>query len=296
MINSELTATPKGISLHIGLNSVDPNHYVDEHGSPWKGELNACHADAMDMQSIANSQGYTSSILLSADATRAAVTASISEAASKLKSGDIFLLTYSGHGGKAPDLNGDEEDDTDETWCLYDGELIDDELHELFAKFAAGVRIFMLSDSCHSGTVSKEQLDNILADREKHARYDIITGNPVEPKPRGMPLGAALKTYQKNKAEYDKILEAADPKALEKVVARVRLISGCMDEQTSADGAFNGRFTGYLKKVWNNGKFEGNYEAFHKAIYDRMPAIQKPNHYIYGSANPAFDEQRPFQI
>ena len=45
----------------------------------------------------------------------------------------------------------------DETWCIYsDRQLVDDELYSLWAQFAAGVRIFVLSDSCHSGTVLKQ--------------------------------------------------------------------------------------------------------------------------------------------
>ena len=52
-----------------------------------------------------------------------------------------------------PDVWGDEADKQDETWCLYDGQLIDDELYFELSKFAPGVRILVLSDSCHSGTV-----------------------------------------------------------------------------------------------------------------------------------------------
>jgi hypothetical protein len=42
----------------------------------------------------------------------------------------------------------------DETWVCYDRQLIDDQLYELWGKFKASVRILVLSDSCHSGTVS----------------------------------------------------------------------------------------------------------------------------------------------
>ena len=39
---------PKSVSLHIGLNSVDPNHYQG-----WDGALSACEFDANDMEAIA---------------------------------------------------------------------------------------------------------------------------------------------------------------------------------------------------------------------------------------------------
>ena len=108
------------------------------------------------MHDLAFSIGYETHKLLTAQATRSAVTHAISQAASKLKSGDIFFLTYSGHGGQVPDTNGDEPDSKkDETWVLYDGELVDDELHELYTTFDAGVRVVVLSDSCHSGSVTR---------------------------------------------------------------------------------------------------------------------------------------------
>ncbi|HQX76362.1 MAG TPA: caspase family protein, partial [Thermoflexales bacterium] len=139
-----------GISIHIGLNSVDPAQYAG-----WDGKLAACEFDAKDMQALADKQGYKTTLLLTKDATSARVIEAISAAARDLKSGDQLLLTYSGHGGQLPDKNGDEPDDLDETWVLYDRQIVDDELYALWSKFKKGVSVLMLSDSCHSGTVAK---------------------------------------------------------------------------------------------------------------------------------------------
>ena len=140
---------PTGLSLHIGLNAVDPKQY-----SGWSGVLGACEFDAKDMQALARKQGFKPTLRLTKSATRNKVLGDLKTAAAKLKKGDIFFLTYSGHGGQVPNTGNDfEPDGSDETWCLYDGELIDDELFAALATFAAGVRIFVLSDSCHSGTV-----------------------------------------------------------------------------------------------------------------------------------------------
>ena len=56
-----------------------------------------------------------------------------------------------------PDTNSDEGDDRkDETWVLFDRMLVDDELYTLWGKFAQAVRIAVISDSCHSGSVSRD--------------------------------------------------------------------------------------------------------------------------------------------
>lgn len=49
----------KGISIHIGLNHVDPKHYQG-----WDGALNACVADARDMLALAKKQRFGGSTLL----------------------------------------------------------------------------------------------------------------------------------------------------------------------------------------------------------------------------------------
>jgi hypothetical protein len=275
----------KGLALTIGLNSVDPKHY-----GGWSGDLNACEADAEDMAAIAKSRKFTVKSLMTKAATRAQVTSEITKAAKSLKSGDIFMLSYSGHGGQVPDLNNDEPDGQDETWCLYDGELIDDELYVMFGKFAKGVRILVFSDSCHSGTVVKQAYyQGTMGLRGSVTTRDV--------KYRFMPPDVALRTYRMNKEFYDKLLLPKRGRKGELAVkAGVLLISGCQDNQYSQDGDFNGLFTGQLLKVWKNGVYRGKYKAFHKAIVRRMPPDQTPNYFWAGTYDPAFEAQKPFTI
>jgi len=267
----------QGISVHIGLNRVDPAQYEG-----WDGQLAACEADAKDMEALAKARGFkTRSLLLTKAATSGAVTAAISSAAKTLKSGDLFFLTYSGHGGQVKDTNGDEEEDRmDETWVCYDRQLVDDELYELWGKFKSGVRILVLSDSCHSGTVLRE----IPA---------FVSGGP---RIRAMPT-AVVKKVQKAHAALYKRIQDEHPAAERAVVkASVLLISGCMDNQTSQDGARNGLFTGTLRKVYGNGTFKGNYRKLRDMIVAKMPPDQTPNYYFVGAANPKYEGQGPFVI
>ena len=264
----------KGLSIHIGVNEVSAAHYAG-----WTGPLAACEADAMDMHDLARSLGYAAHPLL----TRAAVLADLDRAAKDLVAGDILFVSYAGHGGQLPDENGDEDDDVDETWCLYDGQLCDDEIAVAWSKLAPGVRVILLSDSCHSGSVSR------LLDPLAGARVDLDT------RYRAAPADVMLRTLRGNRGFYDAIV-ASLPGVVPVPRATVRLISGCQDDQVSADGPFNGRFTGALKRVWDAGRFEGDYAAFHAAIVARMPADQQPNHLVIGPPDPAFDTQRPFHI
>src|SRR6516162_268486 len=268
----------KGISIHIGLNHVDPKHYQG-----WDGALNACVADARDMLALAKKRRFGgNTLLLNEKATAANVTAALQDSAKKLAKGDILLLSYSGHGGQVRDTNGDETDKgrMDETWVLFDREFVDDELYNLWSKFKPGVRILVLSDSCHSGTVTRD--------------IPMYVGGG--PKPRAMPREIAEKTENANRALYRAIQEENRGAEKTKIGASVLLVSGCMDNQTSMDGDHNGAFTGTLKKVWNDGRFVGSYRKFRDKIVSLMPSSQTPNYYFVGAANPAYEAQTPFSI
>jgi hypothetical protein len=70
------TVMAKGISIHIGLNHVDPQHYQG-----WDGALNACIADAKDMRALAKKKGFTgNTLLIDGQATAAAVAAALQHA------------------------------------------------------------------------------------------------------------------------------------------------------------------------------------------------------------------------
>ena len=269
-------AMAKAISLHIGLNSVDPNEYEG-----WDGELAACEFDAKDLLAIAKLQKFTSStILLTKQATADAVISAMKSAAKQLAAGGLFLLTYSGHGGQVPDRNSDDRDGKDETWVLYDRMLVDDEIYAQWAKFKAGARILVLSDSCHSGTVTR-------------VVPPFIEGRP---RARMIPPKINKEVYKAHQKEYDKIQQEVEPAEKGGVKASVILISGCQDNQLSSDGNRNGLFTEKLRKVWNGGKFTGSYRRFRDEIAAKTPETQSPNYYVVGNSVPAFEKQRPFTV
>jgi hypothetical protein len=288
-----------GMSLNIGLNGVSGAAY-----GGWDGPLAACEFDANDMTALAKQQGIRPTTLLTKKATRSAVLAEMRKAAKLLVDGDLFFLSYSGHGGQVPDVNGDEDDKKDETWCLYDGQLIDDELYAELGKFKAGVRILVLSDSCHSGTVTREAI--------------LPPATIPTQRPKNMPEAVAMRTYREHRAFYDKLQKDVARDAGKPVVdpdnalaqlavsgrlsaiankfdASLILISGCQDNQTSMDGEHNGAFTEQLLKVWNQGGFQGNYGNLHARIKARMPATQSPNLFTLGAAG-AFLAQKPFSV
>lgn len=273
---------PKGRAILIGLNSVNPAHY-----DGWSGPLNACEADAESMREIAKAQDLTVKTLLTKEATRANVQNALSTAAKALGDGDFLLLTYSGHGGQVPDINSDEDDALDETWCLYDGQLIDDELSIALAEFRKGVRVFVLSDSCHSGSVVKMALISEYSTR-------FVSMDVVET--RNMPIDIARRTYQQNRNFYDSIQRSTTPDRNTDVACSVLLISGCHDNQLSADGPFNGLFTSRLLQVWNGGKFDGTYKDFYERILELMPPDQTPNLFWGSKEDRAFLNSRPFTL
>jgi metacaspase-1 len=270
-------------SLHIGLNAVDPASY----GAPY--ELKACEADARDMARIAKARGATTKLLLTDAATTDGVLEAIAAASSELEEGDLFFLTYSGHGGQVQDVDGDEEDDQlDETWCLFDSQLRDDDISTALASFAEGVHILMLSDSCHSGTVSR----GIALERDEKLNAEAAA------KEKRLPLDATKREFAQHANKYQ--ARAVIPQS--EVKATGVLISGCRDNQTSMDGDANGAFTAAFLSAWEDGDFEGNHSDLHEAVqkilkeqdYEQVPNLQTVAN--DDDAYKGFVAQRPLNV
>ncbi|MFI2213187.1 caspase domain-containing protein [Streptomyces sp. NPDC020141] len=263
-----------GLSLHIGLNTVDPAKY-----GGWDGRLVACENDAHDLARIAGDAGFETSVVLTADGTVKNITSELHKAAERLVRDDILLFTYSGHGGQVPDTTGpdDEPDRRDETLVLYDRELLDDELRREFARFADGVRILVFLDSCHSGSA-----------------VELAPGAGAAV--RAMPDDKQREIYERDRDFFQGLQRRLREDRGREEPASALLISACQDDQTASDGPVNGLFTETLLKVWNHGAFTEDYRTFHEDIVNRMPRNQTPNLYLLGSPGEDFLAQRPFTV
>lgn len=286
---SEARRKPIGISIHIGLNDLS-SHY-----NPRPRRLASCENDAAAMEELAKKRGFSTTLIKTKQASTRNVTAAIGDAAANLRRGDIMLLTYSGHGGQLPDGNGeeqDEEDGQDETWCLYDRELVDDELYALWGKFEEGVRILQISDSCHSGSVMK------AVRRKALLEVPAVAAKLAERESKALPPDIAWKTYKAHQAMYDGIQKDNPQGDRVAVGASVILISACQDEQEAWSGYPLSLFTEKLLEVWNGGKYRGGHPNFRNAIAKliTLEDEQYPNYNTTGVPNPIFVRQPPFTI
>lgn len=236
-------------------------------------DLSGCVNDAKDWSAELKSRGFEVTQLLDKKATHAAMTKAIGGLVSGGKKGDTLVITYSGHGTWVPDSSGDEADGRDEGLCPYDigtvGPLLDDDIRVLFDKRAAGARVVLISDSCHSGSVTRGRDDDL---------------DPGMPRARFLPLEAWMPAFELP-------ITSTRPPALVSGLRRAGgdvLLAGCQDTEYSWDTSFKGRpngaFTYYALKTLRETK-PTTYEAWYNAIRGYLPSSRLPQApQILGSA------------
>ena len=149
--------------------------------------------------------------------------------------GDILVFTNSSHGSYIPDTEDDEPDGYDETLCPWDvkaDQITDDEVRVILAEIPRGVRFAMISDSCHSGSVARARVD------------DVIPGFRTKDQRRVRFLNPALvrRTRLLPNARRTRPTGRIGSEAAERHV----LISGCRDDEYSFDARIGGRFHGAM--------------------------------------------------
>jgi hypothetical protein len=278
----------KGYALAIGLNRVDKKHY-----DGWDGQLNVCENDVTDFSAFLKKKKIVVTCLLTKNATRNNVLNGLDQLASKAVAGDLVVVFYSGHGGnEIPDLNKDEDDPWsdkfDESWCLYDAQLIDDELYFQWKKFKKGVRIIVVSDSCFSGDIVKA----INGRQQKSKAMETEVGNS---------------TWKKNSKTYKAILKQLESKELklfkstkiDMVKATLLQISSSQEGQPSVPESQwfpnNSLFTGVLLKAFADTKYK-SYEHLVSELKKIMPDFQTPNEQVLGDKKIKILLQSPFKI
>jgi hypothetical protein len=131
----------------VSLTEVDPDAY-----GGWDGACPGTDVDGDVFALLCHEAGIPVIRLANDQATKADILSACVSVCAGMQPGDLFVLFYSGHGGQVPDTNGDEEDGADETLCLWDGQLVDDRMGELWQQIPPGVRVFFVTDSCNAGS------------------------------------------------------------------------------------------------------------------------------------------------
>lgn len=190
------------------------NNYV---GSA--NDLSGCINDQIDVETILNIYYGDFDIRKFRDSqvTTTRFKNELESAVSVLRSGDVLLVHYSGHGTQVADRSGDEPDGYDEALYLYDGVLIDDDINGILNNIPQGGIVVLALDSCFSGTATR--LKN--GDKKRFIA-------PEKPRSKVMRQFA-----KKGAGDLNWIV-----------------FSGCKENQTSADAIFNNRYNGAFTYCW----------------------------------------------
>lgn len=231
-------------------------------------DLKGCVNDANDWANLLKNHFAFTDVkqLLDSRATKARIIKGLKDLLTGAKAGDVLVFTNASHGTYRADSDGDEPG-YDEAICPYDTDsnlLLDDELRELFADIPKKVMLTVISDSCHSGSVTRVELDEYRRNRQ------------LDPRIWG---GRTLSADQLRAARASK---ESFPESRMKEI----LISGCKSNQTSADAHIDGDYHGAMSyhaiKAITDAKYKLSYADLHKRLlslledgmYDQEPQLE----------------------
>ena len=211
-------------------------------------DLKGCVNDANDWSALLQGLGFDVSLILDSQAKRSTVKAALQGLVNETNASDVAVFTYSGHGTQVVEAGSDEGDPYDEAICLYDGNVIDDELRIILQGIHPQATLVVISDSCFSGSVTRIAAENAI--------------------PRFLP--PAVSTVGRAPRRPFLLPEAAMPETL---------ITGCSDSEYSYDAEFNGRPNGAMTAM-ALGVIRQNpnatYREFHAALRHLLPSDDYP--------------------
>jgi hypothetical protein len=242
---------------------------------PYDGnDLNGCVNDAKAWADLlVGHYGFARTdvkLMLDSEATKANIMAALKNLLKGSKSGDLLVFTNSSHGTYIEDQSGDEEM-YDEALCPYDCQdnlIVDDELRELFTNLPKGVGLSVISDSCHSGSVTRVALSDVVPglktpdDRRVRFLNPALMGrklleNPWKAKPKG-------------KVKY--------PESKMKDV----LLSGCTDKEYSYDarigGVYHGAMTYFAIKTIQEADYKITFQQLQTRLLYLLDDAGYPQH------------------
>lgn len=221
-IKKKMLSQPKKLkALLIGINYNNTS-----------GKLYGCINDVRKMHKLLKSNGYTEFMILTEEdelkPTKENILRGFEWLIQDNETYNKIFLHYSGHGSWLKDLTSDEEDGRDECLVPLDyntaGMITDDEIYSVFVN-KIQTNFFGLIDACHSGSMLDLKYKCYMNPQFK-------SGNKNN-----------LKNYTSNFIREE---NKNDSSSLEKLDKTFLMISGCKDEQTSADAWLEGKSQGAL--------------------------------------------------
>jgi hypothetical protein len=245
-------------------------------------DLQGCVNDVTNIRDILlKYYGFTVKqirVVVDARATKKAILERLRWLVKDARADDRLLFHFSGHGSQIRDRNGDElKDQLDEILCPHDMDwdgtyIVDDELKQIFAKVAKGVRVDVLLDCCHSGTGTREAQAFALLHADEQTPQII-------PRYLVPPVDILCRQLDEDELPAVQMLNAGVP-------GSHALFTGCRENQTSADawisGGYNGAFTYYLCKHIRATQGSITRSDLHKRLraslrhegYDQVPQLE----------------------
>jgi len=213
-------------------------------------DLNGCVNDVHGMKGVLTKYyGFDPNnmmVLLDKDATRENIINGLNWLVARSREGAELVFHYSGHGSQVLDKDGDEvKDQLDEILCPHDLDwnhpLTDDIIHNKFKQIHPGAFLTMVCDSCHSGTMSREM---------KPPGVGCSCGDGCGCKTKSRYLQPPQEIIDRQIKAFDLGKIKAGPNKIGKKqgkgIQNHVLLSGCKDNQTSADAYINNKYQGAL--------------------------------------------------
>ena len=188
------------------------------------------------------------------------------------KPGDELVFHYSGHGSQVRDRNGDELNDRkDEILCPHDLDwndpFTDDILADIFKKLTKGAFLTMVCDSCHSGSMTRSFFVNPNYKEKSKKKRDKFLVPPVDIQHRSYNRSLLTNSLGKKQGRAGSYVRPPEQNHV--------LISGCQDNQTSADAYIDRKYQGaltatLLKVIYNNNNKNKTWEQINRGVNRRL--------------------------
>lgn len=214
-----------------------------------------------------------------------------------------LVFQFSGHGGQVPDTDGDEEDAKDETIipCDYQsaGQITDDDLFKMLVKpLPEGVLLTAIMDCCHSGTGMDLAFIHKIGGKNRDG--DKLHFDEFVEKKLKKEKGKKDKKDKKNKKDKKDKKNKKDKKSKKSKKsydnssdANVIMLSGCMDDQCSADAKIEGKSTGAMTYAFKTALDETSGDCTYGDLVSTMYNVLSKGGY---SQVPQLSTARPFDL